>query len=399
MNYFKIMIVMGLLGALTIFFSRCVSNDPTGDPRGEAYAGSKTCIGCHRDIVNSYTHTNHYRTSSIVDHNDLKRHTGSLKTRFYFTDSSYINIEEHKTGLFQSYFVNDQETASERFDIAFGSAEKAQTYAWWKGDQLFQLPLTWFTNINAWANSPGFSARHARFNRVIVSRCFECHASYINKSYVQAGPLSVSETLDKNSILYGIDCQRCHGPAARHVQFQQDNPTVKTSKYITPIRSLTRQQKLDICAVCHSGNDQSTQKNVFSFTPGDTLSHYYFPDFAGSAAGEPDVHGKQLQLLRASLCFQKTDMTCNTCHTPHRPERDAVAAFITKCMDCHANSAHAENVLKENEQKKRDFNLASLNCIDCHMPLQISKTIYSNNGAVSKDISYLLRTHKIAIYK
>jgi hypothetical protein len=390
---------MGLLGALTIFFSRCVSNSSNGDPRGEQYAGSKTCIGCHKEIVNSYTHTNHYRTSSIVDNRELKKRIGPLKTKFYFTDSSYISIEEHETGLFQSDFVNNQRKESGRFDIAFGSAEKAQTYAYWKEDTLYQLPLTWFTSQNTWTNSPGFSARHARFNRVIISRCFECHASYVDKNYVQTGPLSVSETLDKNAIVFGIDCERCHGPAARHVQFQQDNPTVKTGKYITPIRSLTRQQKLDICAACHSGNDQATQKNIFAFTPGDTLSHYLFPDFAGSTGNEPDVHGKQMQLLRSSLCFQKTDMTCNTCHDTHQPERDATAAFIAKCMDCHRSSAHAMNILEDNEQKKRDFNLASLNCIDCHMPLQTSRIIYSNNGSVSKNISYFLRTHKIAIYK
>jgi hypothetical protein len=68
-------------------------------------------------------------------------------------------------------------------------------------------------------------------------------------------------------------------------------------------------------------------------------------------------------------------------------------------MDCHQGSSHATDVLKDNEQKQRDFNLVGASCIDCHMPLQTSKTIYSNNGGGAKDIPYLIRTHKIGIYK
>jgi hypothetical protein len=400
MNYGKIMIVMGLLGALTIFFSRCLSTHSTGDPRGDQYAGSSTCIRCHQGIVNSYAHNDHYKTSSPVDKETLgsRASYSGGKDRFYFSDSSYIRLEEKSHALFQSYFTTDQPTVSEKFDVAFGSGEKAQTYAYWKDDQLLQLPLTWFTGANVWANSPGFSARHARYGRVITSRCFECHGSYVERAFVRSGPLSVTENLDKSSIIYGIDCERCHGPAASHVQYQEANPTAKTGKYITSIKTLSRQQQLDLCGTCHSGNDQSAQRSLFSFVPGDTLSHFYFPDF-GADNHEPDVHGKQVQLLRASRCFQATDMTCTTCHNPHMPETNALTAFISKCMDCHRNSAHAVNILKDNEQKKRDFNLSTSNCIDCHMPLQTSKTIYSNNGAETKNISYLIRTHKIGIYK
>lgn len=30
-----------------------------------------------------------------------------------------------------------------------------------------------------------------------------------------------SEQIDKNSLVFGIDCERCNGPAADHVNFQQ----------------------------------------------------------------------------------------------------------------------------------------------------------------------------------
>jgi hypothetical protein len=88
-----------------------------------------------------------------------------------------------------------------------------------------------------------------------------------------------------------------------------------------------------------------------------------------------------------------------------------MSIFVAKCMDCHQNSAHAVGIIKDNDQKKRDFNLVGPSCIDCHMPLQTSKIIHSTGwsegpsgadargGGELKNIPYLLRTHKIAIYK
>ena len=396
----RFLLIISLLTISIVFFARCFGRHGVQDVRGEGYAGSHTCTKCHQSIADVYAHSNHYKTSSPVDPDGLKRLIAPAKNqdRFCFGDSSYIHIVEKKHALFQSLFIRERESTIASFDIAFGSAEKAQTYGYWKDSQLFQMPLTYFTSQGGWANSPGFPASHARYNRVITSRCFECHASFIDKQFVQTGALSISENLDPKSIVYGIDCERCHGPALEHVRFQEKNPSVKTAKYITRVGTLTRQQQLDICGTCHSGNDQSPRRSLFAFAPGDTLSHFFFPEFA-SDNHEPDVHGKQLQLLKSSLCFQKSDMTCNSCHNTHEPEKNKVVTFISKCMDCHQNSAHAVNSLKESEQTKRDFNLVSLSCIDCHMPLQTSKTIYFNNGAESKNIPYFIRTHKIAIYK
>jgi len=397
---------------LTGLFSQCI-HDRTfrgNDPRGEQYAGAAVCANCHKGISQSYGHNRHFETSSLADAGHIRKLLAASKGRYYFGDSSYIRMEEDSYLLFQSHFVNGQKDKAGKFDIAFGSGEKAQTYASWKENQLYQLPLTWFTGFNVWANSPGFPEGHANYGRVITSRCFECHASYVSRETVPSGPLSVSEHLNRNSIVFGIDCERCHGPALEHVQFQMEHPDDKTARYITRISTLTRQQQLDICAVCHSGNDQSPQRSLFTFVPGDTLSHYYMPEF-GADNGEPDVHGKQVQLLRASLCFRSSSMTCTTCHSPHEPEENKTAMFISRCMECHQNSVHAAAIIKDNEQKKRDFNLVAPNCIDCHMPLQNSKIIHStgwtggptgagtNESGELKNIPYLLRTHKIAIYK
>lgn len=407
---YKTACLISLLALSVAFFSRCFQVNTTGssDSRGPLYAGSQACIKCHQPVSNSYIHNNHFKTSSPVNAGSLKTMAAVAKDPFYFLDSTHISIEEKNNTIYQSLCAPDNRSddrgagqfpapRSEEFDIAFGSGEKAQTYGYWKEGKLYQLPLSWFSDLNAWANSPGFPASHARYNRTITSRCFECHASYIKRDVEQSGSLAVNEVLDSKSIVYGIDCERCHGPALEHVKFHQDNPDAKTAKFITRISTLSRQQRLDLCAVCHSGNDRETQRSLFDFVPGDTLSHFYYPSF-GTTAAEPDVHGQQLQLLRLSKCFNASDMTCSTCHQTHGDQATTMD-YSTKCYSCHEGSAHATDVMKENEQRKRDFNLASTTCVDCHMPLVASKTIILNDGAGAKTIPYLLRTHRISIYK
>jgi len=397
MKYSKFLFITVALTLLVILFTKCLYNNTVAgnDKRGTAYAGATACKNCHKDITDAYAYNNHYKTSSPIHKDSLTKFTGT-GTDFYFLDSSQLRVEEKNKIFFQSYFVNGQKAVTEKFDIAFGSGEKAQTYGYWKENTLFQLPLTYFTGTHSWANSPGFTAAHANFNRIIQSRCFECHASYINKEYTQSAALAVSEKLDSNSIIYGIDCERCHGPAAKHVQFQQENPGVKKGMFITSMKSLSRQQQLDVCGVCHSGNDRSARASLFAFVPGDTLSHFYFPDF-DSRRAEPDVHGKQVQLLQMSQCYQNTELTCGSCHNTHMPETNT-EMFVAKCMQCHQNSTHARQQLEENSRAK-NTGVFNKNCIDCHMPLQSSKDIYSNGGIAKKGIAYLLRTHKIGIYK
>lgn len=397
MQYPKILSVICLLIFSIALFSKCGHNGhaSTKDTRGEQYAGMQACVACHRDVFASYAHTGHFKTSSPINDTGLDK-TVSPDHPFYFQDSSRVVIEKRNGSFYQSYFVDGKKTISNQYDITFGSGEKAQTYASWQKDKLLQLPLSYYSGIHDWANSPGFPASRARFERVIVSRCFECHASYIEKEFVQSGPLAVSEKLDRNSIVYGIDCERCHGPASDHVRFHREQPAAKQPMYMASVKSLTRRQKLDVCAVCHSGNDQATQRSVFAFRPGDTLANFYYPDF-GSRDNEPDVHGKQLQLLGMSRCFQKTELTCLTCHNPH-DKANGVNGYIAACMNCHRQSAHASEQLKETTQAGRS-GVQTKNCIDCHMPLQASKTIYFSSSTGAKAIPYYLRTHRIAVYK
>jgi len=383
----------GLLFTVSVFLYQCtLDNNQKSDLRGEAYADENTCANCHKNIHNSYIHTAHFKTSGAISGNNMPALSQIKNHSFVYNTDLKIVIETHKDGIYQTAWFKGKEIRSQRMDIAFGANKKAQTYGYWKGNRVYELPLSYFNTINDWGVSPGFPANVVYYDRAIVSRCFECHGSYLKKNFVQTGSLSVAEEFAKDSIIYGIDCQRCHGPAANHVQFHLENPTVKTARYITTYKSLNRQLKVNMCAVCHGGNDLKTEKSTFGYKPGDNLASFYDPSFGMTP--EPDVHGNQAALLQRSKCYiNSANLTCTTCHDVHRPEKLDAIISSQKCLDCHKTETH--NFCKMAPQ----LGVAIKGkCIDCHMPAMPSRLISFKMSAQNQNSPYLLHTHQIAVY-
>lgn len=308
----------------------------------------------------------------------------TLNDTVRFPGNQLVLLATADKRLMQTYMRDGKPVTAQPMDLAFGSGEKAWTFGYWKDAQLFQLPLTYLSELKRWTNSPGFPADHPSYARPIVGRCMECHSSYaVVENSLEQG-MSYAQKIDAGSIIYGIDCERCHGPAAQHVAFHQDHPQDKHPRFITAIKSLGRQQQLDLCATCHSG-DPVTLKSIFAFVPGDSLSNYYM--YYPGAAANPDAHGMQMQSLMQSQCFLQSNLTCTSCHDTHKNEGSIQEVFVQRCMSCHLKSDHAVTM----RSAKND-------CVSCHMPLEASKSLDFNNSAERNNTSYRLRTHRIAVY-
>lgn len=256
--------------------------------------------------------------------------------------------------------------------------------------------MSYFSALHSWTNSPGYDTERIDFTRPIVRRCMECHSSYINE--LPNPNLSLTNRaveFDKSSLIYGIDCERCHGPAANHVNFHTQFPEVKKAKYITTYNALTRQQKLDACAVCHSGNKDVFIRSAFVFKQGDTLAKFKEHNFAQQNTNPAtlDVHGNQNGLLSSSKCFVMSNMNCNTCHNVHKKESGNLVLYSQRCMSCHTTANH--NVCK---LLPKLGDVIKKNCIDCHMPVKPSNMIQVEANGSKLKVPYLVRTHRIAIY-
>jgi mono/diheme cytochrome c family protein len=388
----RILFILGTVAIITLILSRCmnVADKIPPDVRGENYAGAATCIKCHKDVSQSFAHNAHGLTSKPVKVNELMKVFEPDSNSFIFNEHFKVKVEKRDSGIFQVLYVDGVERRAERFDIAFGSGEKAFTYGFWKGKKLQELPLSYFSVINNWANSPGFPSNIAYYDRVITNRCLECHSTYVKTNVTQISAYEKNEEMEKGSLLYGIDCERCHGPAKEHVVFHLENPEEKTAKFITIFKTLSRKQKIDACSVCHSGNTLTSIKSVFNFQPGDRLEDYYEQDFVSFSGTNPDVHGNQTTMLQGSNCYIKSDMTCQSCHNTHESVKGNMAIYSQRCISCHQTQKHSETTLAKGVLKS--------NCIDCHMPKQASRLISFKQAGKDGLSPYMLRSHHIAVY-
>jgi hypothetical protein len=316
------------------------------------------------------------------------------ENEFSYGTHGKVILERRDSGLFQTA-VRQGGRETHPFDIVIGSGRKAQTYLYWKGDEVYELPVSYFVTEHAWAGSPHFPADSIWFGRAITTDCFECHAAYVrNRPAVHTDAFHQVDRFDRGSLLYGIDCERCHGPGAQHVEWQTAHPGDGKARYIASLATLTRQQRLDICAVCHSGV-HTEQRSVFAFRPGDTLANFYYAEPINLSARNPDlstmdVHGNQYPLLTASRCFRESSgMVCTTCHDAHRRERDDLSVFVRRCLNCHQPLPPHPSM---------DSAVVISRCIDCHMPDRASRVITMQTAAGRDPVADLVRTHDIAIY-
>src|SRR5664279_4932936 len=112
------------------------------------FAGATTCISCHKNIYESFVHTNHFLTSQPASKKYIKGSFKKGKNIFPFNDHLYVSMEERDSGLYEVAWLHGVEKVAKHFDIVTGSGAKGQTYLSWKNNQLFQLPISFFTAAN-----------------------------------------------------------------------------------------------------------------------------------------------------------------------------------------------------------------------------------------------------------
>lgn len=349
------------------------------------FIGDSACMECHGAIAETYRHTTHHLTSQLPTRDSI---AGSFAPDSNVLKTSnpdlHFVMEARAGGFYQTavfWQSPDQKTRSERVDFVTGSGEKGQTYLYWRGNQLFQLPVSYWTDLHAWVDSPGFTDGVADFNRPIVPRCLECHATYFASE-----PSEKAENFyRKSGFVLGISCERCHGPGREHARQERLPAGSSASNGIVNPASLKRERQLEICAQCHGGIGESLAP-PFSYVPGQPLEKYIRLQRPDDDA-RVDVHGNQVALTQRSRCYQSSQMTCTTCHDVHAAERPA-ASYSEKCLQCHKDNDCGE--FPRLGPRIRE------NCVDCHMPVQDSNLIISN--VAEKQIKARMRNHWIKVY-
>jgi len=374
-----------VIGAAVLFVVRWGRPEPVSAANA---VGDAACLECHREKMR-FEQTAHRLTSQTPSGatvagdftpggNVIATANPVLRFRMDSTASGF-----YQTAL--TAFAADTTSRTERIDIVTG-IRKGQSYLHWRGDSLFQLPVSYWKGIG-WINSPGYRDGVANFDRPILPRCLECHATSF-ESVASANP-AASNRYRVSTAMLGVSCESCHGGGRKHVQRERTplrsiSARLLSSAIINPAR-FTRGQRLDACALCHAGLGR-LETPAFSYAPGQPLSRHLA--IALPTLTDPvDVHGNQLELLARSACFQRSQMTCSTCHNVHETQLDPTA-LSGRCLSCH-------QVQSCGLYPQRHESLVG-KCVDCHMPLLPSNTIVANRDGRKERPS--VRTHWIEIY-
>lgn len=360
------------------------------------YVGDAACLPCHKEEGLSYRHTSHHLTSQAATRESILGSFSNGSNVLMISAPEKTSVEPHlyfvmearTNGFYQTAMAelgSQKLSRSERMDVVIGSGVRGQTYLYWSMNQLYELPVSYWTDGKQWINSPGYKDGTANFARRADPRCIECHATYIKA--LSTDPQT--NRYDRGSLVTGISCETCHGPGAAHTAQERSaaaGSSLAKQTILNPAK-FDRDRQIDQCALCHNGTARQELMGAFSYVPGQPLDRYFAPAPLDTSA-PPDVHGNQVGLLERSRCFLSSpSMTCSTCHNVHAPER-AAADYSARCLGCHRWE-------RCGEAKKLGSKIAH-NCIDCHMPLEQTNAIVSvTAGRISRTS---IRSHWIKIY-
>jgi hypothetical protein len=356
---------------------------PQGAPIDPGYVGPDVCGECHADKLDGARATSHFRTSRPATPDATSAPFGEDVMITAIDDPDLRVVQLQQDGALWQVGLDRRsgERASRRADVVIGSGKLGQTFLYWEGPFLYELPATYFAPPVGWRFSPGYPEDKLDFSRPVFAQCLECHALW-----AQTGRRDlVYDHSYVGDVRWGVTCEKCHGPGRDHVAHHRAHPDDVDAHAIVAPGELTRERRDDICMLCHSEHGTELQP-AFSFRPGDDLRRFYAaaPATAHSPSG---VHSNnQMDRLQLSACYRGSDeLSCVTCHDPHRFERGDVATFNARCLDCHAR---ATLPVKDHD--------GSAACAGCHMPKRTTE-IARRQGATD-EARAMIHDHKIGIY-
>ncbi len=370
-----------------------------------AYAGSNACRQCHPDVYEHWSHTGMakmlrpYRPENVIG--DFTNHN-----KFY-DDSPAPGkggetkpATENEQRLFarmiidqgRHYFEIRQSGGWRRYPVDYTIGSKwEQAYATrLPNGEIHVFPVQYNRVEKRWLNfwktldAPGSPRTDlGQWERLDVytsyqANCATCHTSQLRN--VRNGGL------EPNGLEFrepGIDCEMCHGPAARHVASILEGKPYEKRPIDPPVdfTHISASEFMAICAQCH---EQSAVRKAgalgelnYSAT-GQFFQHYeqrplgeftrkaFYKDgrFRGTAF--------MVESLMRSQCFRKGNVTCGSCHDPHSADADSNPTSLKfrdqpdqMCLQCHASFAAKEAMERHTRHPAAS---EGSRCASCHMP-------------------------------
>jgi photosynthetic reaction center cytochrome c subunit len=270
---------------------------------------------------------------------------------------SKITMYSTPRGYWQRW-ENGGDQSEYHIDWVVGSGNHASGYLVDIGGHLFQSPVAYYKSRQSYDLAPGYENQpDPDFTRPIREECVLCHSG---------NALHVSGTLNEyRSPVFpvseeAITCERCHGPAEKHLADPHAGNIVNPAKLDPVARD-------SICEQCHLfgvARVANPGKQLRDFVPGERAEDVFTTYHDANPTGTFKVisHVEQLAL---SACARNSNghLWCGTCHDPHDKPLQPVAYYRSVCLTCHAAKfpAAASHPPKDSD------------CLSCHMPRRDAK--------------------------
>jgi hypothetical protein len=243
-------------------------------------------------------------------------------------------------------------------DYALGSGHHATTFVTVLDLDQFKIlehGLTYYTQEHELKPTPGQNVedegtKSTPWGRELRARaarkCFRCHATQLSAHG--------DTVVDPRTMIPGVACERCHGPAREHVAAaRRGAPDEELSMPMGP-GSWTAESQFALCGKCHRHPAR---------VPPDKL-----------VEDDPALARFQPVGLSQSKCFKGSggSFTCVSCHDPHARSSSAPASYEQVCLSCHGTPG---SVAKGPDSRSAPSVTAtacpvspSRGCLPCHMP-------------------------------
>ena len=223
-----------------------------------------------------------------------------------------------------------------RVAAVFGSGNRGFTpISVEAGKGIRELRLSYFHKADNWIMTPGSAGDPDPLGYVrspeSSQHCLECHTTVLAFD---------GDRLNLEASVFGIGCERCHGPGSAHATADADSP--EASHIFNP-GSLDNKDQVRFCSQCHRRPADLEPHRVLTRSP--ELARH-------AGAG-----------LMLSACYRRSpaasSITCLDCHSPHRNIDTSRGSSGRSCRRCHdrPEEDHQSGTLSE-----------SSDCIECHMP-------------------------------
>jgi tetratricopeptide (TPR) repeat protein len=347
--------LQGLLAALLWTSITSFAQTPArANSDSDGYAGNQACAGCHSAIYKSYATTFMAHASGPAAENLIPTDFVHQKSGVHFR----VFGEDGKVWLsFER--PNDAEVRGKRELLYYiGSGRRGASYLFAVDGFLFESPVNWYANRQAWDLAPAYgNSSQIPMNLPAFSSCLHCHFSGMKppdagtENRYPIPPFSYS----------GVTCEACHGPGAAHT---------KGGAIVNPAK-LEPARRDAVCMQCHLEGKAAIERpgrHIYDFRPGQDLSNYIRYFVFADHPQQPGLGAvSQFEALAQSVCKKKSGdaMSCTSCHDPHVEPSAAerVSYYRGKCLACHGATFGATHRTGQSD------------CTACHMPSSLSTDV------------------------